>query len=165
MDTSYENIAQSIINAHPESVRLLLASKGITKPATPEVLKNTYRLLGKPWLADLVTIISKKANPTLSNVTGDEVPAVITAGVEKKTIFDKLTGIFDSVNTVVQTVKSFTTPKPIIDPKTGKVITADEKAALDKAADDKQAKTMLIIGGLIIVTLILLFVIFKKKKS
>jgi hypothetical protein len=161
MGNQFEDITQNIINAHPESVRLLLKGKGITKPATPEVLKNAYTLFGKPFLAELVTIIHL---PKTSSADGSTtLPAAVTAGTEKKDIFDKLAGLFDSVNKVVSTVKGITAPTTYTDPATGRIITAEEKAALDKAADDKQARTMLVIGGLIITTLIIVFVIFKKK--
>jgi len=163
MGSNYTDIAQKIINAHPDRVRLLLAAKGIKKPATPEVLKNAYVLFGKPFLAELVNIIHL---PKTSQADGETtLTTAVESGTEKKNIFDKLQDIFENGAIIVKTIGDFGKPAPIIDPATGKTITAEEKAALDKAADDKQAKTMLWIGGLVILFLVIVFAIFKKKQS
>lgn len=71
MTEQFQNIAQKIIDAHPERVHQLLRAKGISKKATPEVLLNTFILFGNPFISELVDIAFTKKVKT-SNITGLE---------------------------------------------------------------------------------------------
>lgn len=192
----YAEIAQNIIDAHPTSVHQLLMRKGITKKATPEVLKDAYILFGKPFISELTDIIHQPKSgyadfiplnntsfqtlaplqpikpvvlPTVApvpTVPTATIPAPVIDAVEKKSIWDGLANVFDTVVKVSGTVfTTAQTAKDIIQPANGapNVFQIEEKKALEEAENKKYTQTLLIVSAVVIVVLITLIFISRKK--
>lgn len=171
---TYAQIAQNIIDAHPESVHQLLMAKGISKKATPDVLKNTYVLFGKPFISELTNIVYSPKKSDFSNVSGTTtLEESVATGTEKKTIWNSLANIFDSVVNVSNKVGSVSgqvsstaqTAKDIVQPANGQpnIFQSEEKKALEEAENRKFTKKILIVSGIVIIVLISLIVITRKK--
>lgn len=199
----YAEIAQNIIDAHPESVHQLLRAHGITKKATPEVLKDAYILFGKPFIGELTNMIHKAKQSNFSDffvspmvqqikpispVNTSPLPAPkpvsvspvsstfetsIASATEKKTIWDGLANVFDSVVNIASKVSTVTgavantaqTAKDIVQPANGQpnVFQLEEKKALEEAENKKFTRNLLIVSAIVIIVLISLIVITRKK--
>jgi hypothetical protein len=184
----YAEIAQNIIDAHPNSVHQLLMRKGITKKATPEVLKDAYVLFGKPFISELTDIIHRPksgyadfislsslqtfqpvAKPAVIPVPSQPVQtlqASVTDAVEKKTIWDGLANVFDTVvNVTSKVLTTAQTAKDIVQPANGSlnVFQIEEKKALEEAENKKYTRTLLIVSAVVIVVLVSLIFITRKK--
>jgi LPXTG-motif cell wall-anchored protein len=178
----FNTLAQNIIDAHPESVRQLLAAKGIDKPATPLVLLQTYQIWGGPFLTELVDVIYEKSSnyidpdtgidsslmdidtslpkdlqnqPGVNQISNQQATyyASVADGQQKSTLWSDLSSVFSSAAKVISSVKGTSTTSTGI------------SANVNTPKTSNSGNTMLIIGIIVIVVLgVIIFIIKKKKK-
>jgi hypothetical protein len=178
--TTFNKVIQNIIDAHPQSVHQLLLAKGITKPATPEVLLDVYHIYGKPLISELVKITYESKsydgstdeteaikmgldpNTLTPNTTTDTYNNSVAAGTEQKTLWDNLSKIFDStanlgtgVSKVISSTKSTVS-------EIGTTI-QNLGSGSNTPAKSGSGNTMLIVGIVVVIVLIIIIFITKRR--
>ncbi|MDD5358581.1 MAG: LPXTG cell wall anchor domain-containing protein [Candidatus Nanoarchaeia archaeon] len=188
MTESYINLSRKIIDAHPESVHQLLMSKGIDKPATPEVLLQAYILWGAPFLSELTDIVFSESkfskfdgsaaesltiatDPSVNPNTFKIDPSVqaktfneaVDTGTQKKTFWENLSTVFNSSANLANAGSNILNSLKSTSASIGSSLGLSGSNANMPKSGTGQGNTMLIVGIVVIVGLIIVVFLTRRK--
>lgn len=181
----FNQLAKTIIDAHPTGVHQLLIAKGITKQASPEVLLDVYKIYGSPFISELVDLVYSKSkfdgsfdeymdqevekstqniinagNTTTAQTTFN---TSVADGTTKKTFWDNLSTVFNSAANLGNAATGVISSVKTTSSSVGSTLQSLTSGTPLTQQQKNTGNTMLIVGIVIVVILLIIIFITKRK--